>query len=523
MLVQNLLTRAAGRWPDSIALIAAGRSLTFRDLDQDSSRFAAGLRRLGIERGDRVAAMLENSCEFVIALWAALKAGAVFVPVNQSAKGPTLGMILADAGARCLITQPSFQARIAEAAPSFPPSMAVIWTGNVGTGLRFDDVLANSEDMAGACDPLATRTAQIDQDLCLLVYTSGSTGQPKGVMLTHAAVRNNAQVISGYLNAVPDDVVLCVLPLFFGYGLFQIFTGAHAGFRVVLERSFAFPVEVLNQIAKHRVTALPAVPALIARLLDFAPFADFDLSSLRTITNAAAPLPPAHIARLRETLPEVRIYSMYGLTECTRVSFMDPARLDSKIASVGQAMPNCETIIVNDAGERCAANEVGELVVRGANLMRGYWRRPEETAKVLREGPIPGEKLLYTGDLFYADADGDLFFVGRRDDVFKCRGEKVSPRQVENVLHEFPGVAEAAIVGVPDAVDGMSVKAFVVMREGQSATQEAVRKFCMGRLEPALVPKSIQFCEALPKTETGKVTRRVLREREDHGAVPCAE
>jgi long-chain acyl-CoA synthetase len=155
--------------------------------------------------------------------------------------------------------------------------------------------------------------------------------------------------------------------------------------------------------------------------------------------------------------------------------------------------------------------------------MRGYWGRPADTAKVLRDGPIQGEKLLHTGDLFYADAEGDLFFVGRRDDVFKCRGEKVSPRQVENVLHEFPGVAEAAIVGIPDAVDGRAVKAFVVMREGEAATPEAVRKFCMARLEPPLVPKFVEFCETLPKTESGKVTRRVLREREEGEARPCAE
>jgi len=516
MLIQNILRRAAERWPESIALIARSVQLTFRELDESSEHFAFALQRAGIRRGDRVAAMLENSAEFVIALWGALKAGAVFVPINQAAKGATLGYILTDAGVKCLITQPSFQARIAEAAPLFPPSMAVIWTGDVEEGLRFADMLATTPGSVA-------NVGLIDQDLALLIYTSGSTGKPKGVMLTHAAVRNNAQVISSYLNAVPEDVVLCVLPLFFGYGLFQIFTGAQAGFRVILERSFAFPVEVLKQIVKHKVTGLPGVPSLFARILDFAPFADFDLSSLRYITNAAAPLPPTHIDHLRKTLPAVQIFSMYGLTECTRVSYMDPAQLDAKIASVGRAMLNCEAYVVDEAGKRCAPGEVGELVVRGANLMRGYWNRPADTAKVLRDGEIPGEKVLYTGDLFYADGEGDLFFVGRRDDVFKCRGEKVSPREVENVLHEFPGVAEAAIVGIADAIDGMAVKAFIVMREGETGTQEAVRKFCMARLEPSLVPKFVEFCDTLPKTESGKVTRRLLRERDGEGANPCAE
>jgi long-chain acyl-CoA synthetase len=293
----------------------------------------------------------------------------------------------------------------------------------------------------------------------------------------------------------------------------------------VLERSFAFPAAVLKQIVDHGVTGLPGVPALFARLLEFAPFEKHDISRLRYVTNAAAPMPPGHIARFREALPHVQIFSMYGLTECTRVCFMDPARLDEKIASVGRAMPNCEVWIAAPDGSRCPPGEIGELVVRGSNLMRGYWGRPEDTAKALRDGPLQGEKVLYTGDLFYMDADGDLFFVGRVDDVFKCRGEKVSPRVVENALYECDEIAEAAVIGVADPVDGMAVKAFVVLRENSAMTEQAIRKYCMARLETWLVPKFIEFCQELPKTESGKITRRALRERaapESEGGDPCA-
>jgi long-chain acyl-CoA synthetase len=505
MLVHNILRRSADRWAERIAL-SAGREITFRQLDEDSDRLASALQRLGVQRGDRVAALLDNSIEFVVALWGALKAGAAFVPINHATKGPTLGFILADAGVKCLIAQPTFQKAVFEAAEASPPEMVLIWTNTGVEGLNLIDIL--NEPYSRLADP-----ALIDQDLALLIYTSGSTGSPKGVMLTHHAVRNNAWAISSYLSATPEDVVLCVLPMSFGYGLFQIFTGAFSGFKIVLERGFPFPGEVLKQIVKHRVTGLPGVPALFAKLLEFAPFKDYDLSQLRYVTNAAAPLPPAHIEKFRETLPHVEIFSMYGLTECTRVCYMDPKRLDQKVASVGRAMPNCEVWVVNSEGERCGPGEIGELVVRGSNLMRGYWRRPEETARALRDGPIPGEKLLFTGDLFCADSEGDLFFVGRLDDVFKCRGEKVSPRMVENALYECDDIAEAAVVGVPDPVDGMAVKAFVVLRENCEMTEQMVRKHCMWRLETWLVPKTVQFCKELPKTESGKITRRELRER----------
>lgn len=506
MLVHEFLRHTAERHPDHTAIIAGDSRLTFAGIDAQSTRLAAALQQRGVARGDRVAVMMENTAEFVIALWAALKAGAVFVPINHAAKTAMLGFILAGTEAKCLLIQPLFRQRLEEAAGQVPRDMAVIWTGDADTGERLGDILAGAGE--------AFRPPRlIDQDLALIIYTSGTTGGPKGVMLTHHTVCNNAQAISAYLGAVPEDVVLSVLPLSFGYGLFQVLTGAYTGFTVVLERSFTFPRELLKAAAQHRATGIPGVPGLFVRLLGLAPFTGFDLSSLRYVTNAAAPMPPAHVERLLSALPGVAFYSMYGLTECTRATYLDPAKAASKPSSSGQAMPNCEAFVVDEDGRRCPPGVVGELIVRGSNLMRGYWRRPEETAKVLRDGP-GGEKLLYTGDLFYADEDGDLFFAGRRDDVFKCRGEKVSPREVENVLCECGDVAEAVVIGVPDAVDGLAVKAFVVLREGHETTPSVLRKFCMARLETWLVPKFISICEALPKTDTGKVVRRVLRERE---------
>jgi long-chain acyl-CoA synthetase len=516
MLVHELLRRTASTRPEQTALIAGEAERSFGEINRDSDFLAAEFHRRGVRRGDRVVAVLENSIDLVVTLWAVLKAGAVFIPLHSAAKAGSLKFILEDSGAKCLVIHRLFHARVEEALngeDSPGPAPFVIWAGGAspsGDGASLHDILAPAQ--AGAPAPVFPSPGVIDQDLALIIYTSGSTGAPKGVMLTHHAVCNNARCISRYLGAVESDVVLCVLPLSFGYGLFQVLTGAETGFSVVLERSFAFPYEVLKQISRRRVTGLPGVPTIFAKLLELAPFEGFDLSHIRYLTNAAAALPPAHVERLRRLLPQARLFSMYGQTECTRVCYLDPERIEEKPGSVGRAMPNCEVYIVDGEGRRCAPGEVGELVVRGANVMRGYWRRPEETARALRDGDIPGEKVLYTGDLFRADEDGDLYFVSRQDDIFKCRGEKVSPKEIEHVLFDLEGVAEAAVVGAPHPVDGMAIKAFVVLRAGCGLSEKALRRHCAARLETRLVPRFFEFCETLPKTESGKITKRLLCE-----------
>jgi amino acid adenylation domain-containing protein len=506
MLLHDYLRETALACPDKTAIIALGQRWSFKDIDQASDRLAREFQRSGVRRGDRVAVMLENSVEMVIALWAALKSGAVFIPVNHATKVDKLTFMLADAEAICLVAAAQLQRRVAEALSGAPSVKAVIWVGEHGdaVGPRLTDILAAPYEAPE--DP-----GLIDQDLCLIIYTSGSTGKPKGVMMTHRNIHNNVWSISTYIGNRPDDVVLCVLPLSFDYGLFQVLTGARVGFTVVLERSFAYPYEVLKHIGEYQITGLPGVPTIFATLLQFAPFEGLDMSSLRYITNTAAPFPPAHIERLRELLPQATIFSMFGLTECTRVSYLDPAKLDRKITSVGKAMPNSETYIVDEQGRRCGPGEVGELVIRGTSVMRGYWRRPDATAQALRDGEIPGEKVLYSGDLFVMDEDGDLYFVGRRDDVFKCRGEKVSPREVESVLFELDQIAEAAVIGIPDPIDGMAIKAYVVVRDEQALSETAIRRHCVARLEPRLVPRFIELCASLPKTDSGKITKTVLR------------
>ncbi|MBF0392501.1 MAG: AMP-binding protein [Alphaproteobacteria bacterium] len=504
ILVHDFLTASAARFPQRAALIRDGRRVSFAELDRDSDQLAAAFQDWGLTRGERVLSFLENSVEMVIALFATWKAGGVFVPVHPATKADKLAYMLNDCGVRWMVTEPALAGVAEEVAAQSPALAGVLWTGERRAGAQraesLDDVLRGPH--RAPADP-----GLIDNDLCVIIYTSGSTGLPKGVMLTHANMANTARSISTYLGNVPEDVVICVLPLSFDYGLYQVVTGALIGFSVVLEKSFAYPWETMRRMAEERVTGLPGVPTIFARLLQMAPFEGLDLGCLRYMTNTAATLPLAHLRRLGELFPATRIFSMYGLTECTRVSWLPPERLAEKAGSVGRAIPNGEVWVAGEDGAPLPPGEVGELVIRGAHVMRGYWGKPAETARALRDGTIQGEKVLHSGDLFRMDAEGFLYFVGRRDDVFKCRGHKVSPKEVEDILYELEDVAEAAVIAVDHPLDGKAVKAFVARRQGSALTEDELRRHCRARLEPHLVPRFFELVAELPKTDTGKIRK----------------
>ncbi len=357
----------------------------------------------------------------------------------------------------------------------------------------------------------------IDLDLATIIYTSGSTGDPKGVMLTHLNMISAATSITTYLQNVPEDIIIDVLPLSFDYGLYQILMAFKFGGTVVLEKSFAYPYEVIRQMVKERVTGFPGVPTIFAILLQMEDLGKYDLSPLRYITNTAAALPVEHIQRIRKLFPQAKLYSMYGLTECKRVSYLPPEEIDRRPGSVGRGMPNEEVWIVDEKGNRVGPGIVGELVVRGSNVMRGYWGDPEATDKVLRPGPLPGEKVLYTGDLFKMDEEGFLYFVGRKDDMIKTRGERVSPKEVENAIYGLPEVAEVAVISVPDDILGQAIKAYVVPRNGVSLTKKTVLAQCKKKLEEFAIPKYVEFRDFLPKTPSGKIDKLALKKFEVGG------
>jgi amino acid adenylation domain-containing protein len=497
--------------PDRVALICDGERIRYGELDDRADRLAHALVARGVERGDRVAIHLENRAEAIVAIFAALKAGAAFMPIHPTTKAPRLAQLLADARPRALVLQAAKLAALAEVLRQ-SPSLRIIAT--VGEG---ESRLATREPALCSFVDLIERTqpngspasGAIDLDLAALLYTSGSTGEPKGVMLSHLNVRTAIESIAQYLDNTEDDVLFDALPLSFGYGLTQVFSAFAVGASVVLERGAPFPHATLARLVEERATGLPVVPTLAAVLL-LRDLSSFDLSSLRYVTNAGAALSPQQVWRIRAALPHVKLVSMYGQTECLRICYLDPDQIDLRPASVGKAIPNTEAWVADEQGHPVGPGVEGELVVRGSHVMKGYWERPEETAKKLRDGAAPGEKLMFTGDLFTTDNDGYLHFVARSDDIIKCRGEKVSPREVEEVVSSLDGVAEVAVVGVPDEVLGQAVKAVIVRRAGAALERRHVLQRCGERLEDSKVPTVIEFCDSLPKTPNGKIAKRLL-------------
>ncbi len=507
MRVEHFLENSTASFPDKTALICGGRRLTYKELDLRADRFAGSLAGRQVGRGDRVVVFLENSVEAVDAIFGTLKAGCIFVVINSTTKAAKLEYILNNCRAAGLVTDAQRLAVLSQCGPL--PFLRSVWVTGAGGGGARTDVVALDPVLTEQAPAATGRFRGIDIDLAALIYTSGSTGRPKGVMLTHRNIVSAAASIAAYLENTPDDIIVNLLPLAFDYGLYQVFLAFRAGATLVLERGFVYPHAVLQTILKEGVTGLPIVPTISSILLGL-DLKGYGFPRLRYITNTAAALPVEHIRRLHECLPHVKIYSMYGLTECKRVSYLPPDQIEVRPGSIGRGMPNEEVYLVDDAGQRLPHGSTGELVVRGANVMMGYWELPEETARMLRPGPYPWERVLYTGDLFRTDEEGYLYFLGRKDDIIKTRGEKVSPREVEDVLYELAAVQDAAVIGVPDPVLGQAIHAVLTLRPGCEVSTQDVLRHCKGRLEDFMVPKIVTFRDAMPTTQSGKVVRRSL-------------
>ncbi|WP_375212550.1 class I adenylate-forming enzyme family protein [Aquabacterium sp.] len=523
MLLHDFFLHSAAQRPEHTALVSDGQRHSFAQLQQRAAQLARHLQAQGLQRGDRVALFMDNRVEMVCAVWAVLQAGGVFMPINPLTKADKLAYMLNDARARLLLTQDTL-AGVWQAALAHNTTVAAAWVCGEAPAASQADAAADAttdaraqpwpavNDAAEAPTPIAPLL--IDQDLAAIIYTSGSTGDPKGVMLSHLNMVSACTSVSSYLGLRADDTVLCALPLAFDYGLYQMLMCARVGATLVLERSFTFPVKVLEVMVRERVSVFPGVPTMFSMLMSLQSLPGFDLGALRMITNTAAALSEAHIQRLRALFPQATLFSMYGLTECKRVTYLPPEQLDIRPTSVGRGMPNEEVWLVDEAGKRLPHGSTGELVVRGSNVMLGYWDKPEATAQRLKPGPAiggqAGAPVLFTGDLFRTDSEGYLYFVARKDDIIKSRGEKVSPKEVENALYGIEGVLEAAVIGVPDELLGQAVKAFVVCRPGVTLTEREVIRQCLARLENFMAPKHVEFVDTLPKTDTGKIKKTGL-------------
>jgi acyl-CoA synthetase (AMP-forming)/AMP-acid ligase II len=516
MLVNEFLEQNAKRLPNKVALIYQNRRLTFNEIENNANSLANVLIHHGLQKQDRAAIYLENSVESVVSIFGILKASGIFVVINPQVKARAIKYILNDCQVNILITDTIHLKEIFKILPNCPSVNLVLITDDHNHLHKFTrshnhPKISSFSNTLCNYPTICPINHCIDIDLASIIYTSGSTGNPKGVMLTHLNMVSAANSIIEYLENTSKDIIINCLPLSFDYGLYQILMAFKFGGTVVLEKSFLYSYQIIELIIKEKITGFPLVPTIAAILIQLKNLNKHDFSSLRYITSTSQTLPPKHIDQLQKLFPYTKIYSMYGLTECKRVSFLPPEELLKRPTSVGKAIPNTEIFLVNEKGKTITkSGEIGELVVRGSNVMKGYWNLPEETTMTLRPGPYYDEKVLYTGDLFKMDDEGYLYFITRKDDIIKTTGEKVSPKEVENVLYEINDILEVGIIGVPDETLGQAIKAVVAVRKNSKLTKKDIIMHCSKHLEHFKVPKYIEIRQQLPKTATGKIRKKDL-------------
>jgi len=509
-VLHDWLARAAAQSPDAIAVVAGPRSLTYAELMARAHALASALAQRGVQSADRVLIFGDNTLETVVGFWAVLSAGATAVIVSPLARADRISYLLADTRASALLTAAALAPAFVEPARAAAALKTVVVAdalpaetlATLPGGVAWED--AERAVAAGWTPPSVDRDA-----LAAIIYTSGSTGLPKGVMHSHRTMGAAVESIVAYLELRPSDVVLGALPLAFGYGLLQVLASVSLGARLVLERGFAFPAHVLGRIAAERVTCVAAVPSVFTLLGGIQ--SDADVSAVRIVTNAAAPLNARQAELATKLFPAARFFSMYGQTECLRGTYLPPASPADKAMSIGIPIPNCDAWLVDELRQPVVAGETGQLVLSGPHVMLGYWERADASAAKLQPGERADERVLFTGDLARFDEDGFLYFVSRTDDIIKSRGEKVSPKEVEAAVAELPGVREAAVIGVDDELLGQAVKAFVVLEPGTTLNAREVQRHCQARLEGYMVPKHVVFIADLPRTSNGKVARHELR------------
>lgn len=485
-----------------LALLMLQGSHTYGNLRIASSAIANYLRGRGAEKGDRVLLIGENSFFWVAGYLGILRAGLVSVPVPPATSPNNLQYFAEKTGARFALGQAALLSRLST---TFAPSN-VLSDRPFGSNAAFVSLPVLLEQ-----DPIppSPTAATKPSDLAALMFTSGSTGQPQAVMISHWNIRANTESIVEYMGLTSRDRVMVVLPFHYCFGTSLLHTHLRAGGTLVLDSRFMYPEKVLQRMQETECTGFAGVPSHYQILLDKTSLHKKAFPHLRYVQQAGGHLGSAAIQRLRETLPETQVFVMYGQTEATaRLSFLPPELLDTKLGSIGKGIPGVRLSVENE-GKVVQAGEVGEIVAEGENVAQGYWRDPAETACVFRNGR------LHTGDMATVDEDGFISIVSRARDFLKCGGTRISCQQLEQQILECHDLLEVAVIGVPDEIMGEAVKAFVVTRNDTSTTPDQVKLFCKTRLPFQLVPRDVVIVEALPKNDSGKVLKEELRSGEE--------
>jgi acyl-CoA ligase (AMP-forming) (exosortase A-associated) len=510
--LHHLLLNSAQRRPQCTAIIDRQREYSYQELLSHTSRLARTLEQQGVKKGDRVGIYLEKSWESVVAILAVSQAGGVFVVINPLLKEAQIRHIMQNCGIKVLVAE---AAKIRDMA--LPPVNTLYQQGGPVQQLPWARETILLEEVLNGPECGMSGTAALECDLATIIYTSGSTGLPKGIMLSQHNLVAGAQIVSTYLENCHEDRVLSLLPFSFDYGLNQLTTMLRVGGTLVLQRS-SMPGDILRSLHQHSITGLAGVPPVWSLLLQSRRSLEQEpLPWLRYITNSGGMIPGPHLQELQELLPHTRIYLMYGLTEAFRSTYLPSQEVGRGPSCIGRPIPNTQVWVINSEGRECAPGEVGELVHRGPTVALGYWEDPDHTRAVFRPNPFATadlnqpERVVYSGDLVRRDKEGYFHFVGRRDELIKCEGYRVSPQEVEEILSQLPIVQETAVFGEKDTMTGERVVAVVSLKNGDFCTAEEIRQQCSKLAPHYLVPRIVHLRKELPKTPTGKIDRKSLK------------
>jgi len=533
-----ILAEMASKYPDHAAMVFKGRGITYREFDEAVNRFGAALQGLGVKKGDRVAIHLPNCPQFPIAFYATLRIGGIAVPCNPIYTAREMKHQLIDSSAEVILTLSSLlpvirqirretrlrQVVVAEIKTYFPPLLWLLFTLLMEKKMGHIADISNDVDTHWYHELLIHSPAKphpvamTGEDTAVLLYTGGTTGISKGAQLTHRNILANAYMVIKWVGGKEaEDSTLTALPLFHSYAMTMCMNSsiAGAGTMILIPDPRALD-EILKTIHKQRPKYYPGVPAMYVAIINHPKVHKYDLCSIKVCCSGAAPL-PVEVQERFQGLTGARLVEGYGLSEASPVTHGNPAYGECRIGTIGLPWPDTEARIVDvDTGEQVLApGEVGELCVRGPQVMKGYWNMPTETSNVLRTDAASGAPWLHTGDIATMDADGYFKIVDRKKDmILGAGGENIYPREIEDLLYEHPKVLEAAAVGVPVPGKGERVKLFIRLKDGQTASEEEIIEFCKKNLSPFKVPKSIEFREQLPKTIVGKILRRELVKEE---------
>lgn len=504
--IPRYLALTAQRLADKPAIVSRSRTISFGELYNESLSSAEALREMGVRSGERIGICMEKTIDQVIAILGVLYANAVVVPILPRLKGPNIRHIIENAGMTAMITDAERLSEVAEFAP-----LARLITGH---GEVHND-WPNLPYLRRFIQP-RNFFDRIGNDNAAIIYSSGSTGRPKGILIAQRNLAEGADIVAEYLDTREDERIGCVLSFNFDYGMNQIWQTIRKGCTLYLH-DLALPNDLFSMLSKERITALPVMPVIITKMFDRrlkVNTAGFDFSPLRYVCSTGGRLSSDMIADLRGAFARAKLYSMFGLTEAFRSTYLEPDKLDAHPTSVGKAIPDCQVMVLDEHGEECAPHVVGELVHRGATVTKGYWNDPENTARSFRaHARFPGETLVYSGDKVYRDEEGYLYFVARGDDMIKTKGFRVSPTEVEAEVVRHPDIVDAVAFAVPNITIGEDVAVAYTSVSGRPLPEAVLTQYLKAQLPNHMVPAVLLHFDSFPITgNAGKLDRKAIKQ-----------